>query len=227
MTPKTQSLTVSMSWTHARPSGERTLAHARLRTFGSMRDRMRDWPGRSHVEALRAWPELARVVSRIESQPGVLAGALLIGSLSRGDGDALSDVDLIAVAHRGGWREAWENRLALSAGALITFDRFEEGRVGVAGHSWLTPSLIKVECLVAEPGGARLAGNAVVVAGDDDLLEGFERIRPFTRKEITEYAADLRESHALSEVEQAYDDLMGLLRRDVLPRPPSTGSSLG
>jgi|AmaraimetFIIA100_FD_contig_31_53011010_length_301_multi_12_in_0_out_0_1 hypothetical protein len=50
------------------------------------------------------------------------------------------------------------------------------------------------------------------------MLETFEKIPPFTREDIEEYAADLRESDALSEIERAYDDLIQLLRRDVLPR---------
>jgi predicted nucleotidyltransferase len=179
---------------------------------------MRDWPGRPHAETLRAWPELVRIAGRIESRPGVFLGALLIGSLSRGEGDALSDIDLIAVAHTDGWLQAWEERAALSEGALVTFDRFEEGRVGVAGHSWLTPELVKVECLVAQPGGVRLAGSVVVVTGDDDLLQAFKRVPPFTRQQIQEYAADLRENDAFSELERAYDDLIQLLRRDVLRR---------
>jgi hypothetical protein len=178
---------------------------------------MRDWPGRSHVETLRAWPELEQVVSRIQAEPDAFAGAALIGSLSRGEGDALSDIDLIAVAHENGWQDGWDRRSALSAGALVTFDRFEAGHVGVAGHSWLTPTLVKVECLVAEPGGVRLAGNAVVVAGSDDLLAGFETIPAFTRQEIQEYAESVRETR--SDIEQAYDDLIELLRREVLPRP--------
>lgn len=177
---------------------------------------MCDWPGRSHVETLRAWPELARVVGQIEAAPDTFVGAVLIGSLSRGEGDALSDVDLIAVARENGWQKGWDARTALSSGALITFDRFEEGRERVAGHSWLTPSLVKVECLVAEPGAVRLAGSAVVVAGSDELLSEFETGRAFTRQEIREYADGVREDRA--EIELTYDDLIALLRRDVLPR---------
>ena len=184
---------------------------------------MRYWPGRARAEALRAWDELERVVGRVESAPDAFLGALLIGSLSRGEGDALSDVDLIAVAHRDGWEQAWEQRAVLSEGALVTFDRFDEGRSGVAGHSWLTPALVKVECLVAQPGSMRLAGSAVVLAGQDDLLEAFERIPQYTRRQIQDYAAGLRERGALSEIERAYDDLIVLLRRDALPRRTSAG----
>jgi hypothetical protein len=179
---------------------------------------MRDWPGRSHVEALRAWPELTQIVARVESQSDAFLGALLIGSLSRGEGDALSDVNLIAVAHEDGWQRAWARRTRLSEGALVTFDRFEEGRGGVAGHSWLTDTLVKVECLIARPGAARLAGHAVVVAGDDELIEAFEKIPAFTRDEINDYAADLREGDALSAVERAYDNLIQVLRREALSR---------
>ena len=100
---------------------------------------MHDWPGRAHVESLRAWPELAQTVDRIEARPDVFSGALLIGSLSRGEGDAISDVDLVAVAHPGPWQDAWEARHFLSSGALVTFDR-DEGKPGIAGHSWLTAS---------------------------------------------------------------------------------------
>jgi predicted nucleotidyltransferase len=185
---------------------------------------MRDWLGRSHVETLRAWSELRQVVERVESQPESFAGALLIGSLARGEGDALSDVDLIAVTHENGWQRAWERRTRLSEGALITFDRFEEGKNGVAGHSWLTPSLVKVECLVALPRSTRLAGHAVVVAGDDQLLEAFEKRRPFTRREVEDYAGDLRKTGALSDVERAYGDLIQFLRRDAFPRQSRTAA---
>jgi predicted nucleotidyltransferase len=187
---------------------------------------MRDWPGRSHVETLRAWSELRQAVERVESQPEAFAGALLVGSLARGEGDALSDVDLIAVTHEDGWQRAWERRTRLSEGALITFDRFEEGKNGVAGHSWLTPNLVKVECLVALPGSMRLAGHAVVVAGEDRLLEAFETRRRFTRQAIEDYASDLRKSGALSDAERAYGDLIQLLRRDALPRRARTDPSV-
>lgn len=180
-----------------------------------------NWAGRAHVETLRAWPELDRLARVAESLRDVLAGGVLIGSFARGSGDNLSDIDFIAVAHPGHWHAAWEVRRRLSAGALVTFDRFEEGAVGVAGHSWLTDYLVKVECLVAEPGAMRIAGDAVVVVGDASLLDGFSRAQPFTREAIKQYASELRETQALEPVEQAYDDLVALLRQDVLPRSQS------
>jgi len=178
---------------------------------------MRDWPGRAHAETLRVWPELAQVVRRVETQPELFLGALLIGSLSRGEGDTLSDIDLIAVTRLDGWQDAWDARRTLSNGALAIFDRFED-KPGVAGHSWLTPDLIKVECLVTRPGAIRLAGDAVIIAGVDGLIDRFERIAPFTRDEINDYAAGLREAEAISDVERAYDDLIVVLRREVLSR---------
>jgi hypothetical protein len=180
---------------------------------------MRDWQGRAHVETLRLWPELAQTVSRIEAHPDLFSGAFLIGSLSRGEGDAISDVDLVAVTQPGRWADAWDARNLLSSGALVTFDR-SEGNPGIAGHSWLTPSLVKVECLITEAGGTRLAGSVVVISGDDALLEAFENVPSFTRHEVDEYADGLRKSNAISDIERAYGDLITLLRREV--RPDST-----
>jgi hypothetical protein len=182
---------------------------------------MREWPGRAHVETLRVWPELAQAVDRIATLSELFLGALLIGSLSRGGGDAISDVDLVTVTRPGRWQEAWEARHVLSSEALVTFDR-SEGKPGIAGHSWLTPTLVKVECLITEVGGMRLAGSVVVLLGEDDLLEAFERAAPFTRKEIDDYAAGLRETNAISDIERAYGDLITLLRREVRPAADTT-----
>jgi predicted nucleotidyltransferase len=181
---------------------------------------MHDWPGRSHVETLRVWPELVQTVQRIESRPEVYSGALLLGSLARGEGDAISDVDLAAVSQPGKWQDAWDARHLLSAGALVTFDRLGD-RSGVAGHSWLTPTLVKVECLVTEPdeSGMRLAGEVVVLLGAEDLVEQFERKPAFTQQEIDAYAAELREHERLSDIERAYGDLITLLRREVRGDP--------
>jgi hypothetical protein len=181
---------------------------------------MRNWPGRSHVETLRVWPELVQTLRRIESRADVFSAALLLGSLSRGEGDALSDVDIVAVAQPGRWQDAWEARHLLSAGALVTFDRLGD-RPGVAGHSWLTSTLVKVECLVTETGegGMRLAGEVVVLLGVDDLPDQFERKPAFTQQEIDAYADELRAENRLSEIERAYGDLITLLRREVRGDP--------
>jgi hypothetical protein len=159
-------------------------------------------------------PSLPRRLYRIASRRDLFAGALLLGSLSRGEEDAISDVDLVAVTHRGRWQEAWDERQRLSSGALVTFDR-SEGEPEVAGHSWIAPSLVKVECLITSPGRLRLRGDAVVLVGSDDLLEAFERVAPFTRQEIEDYAAQLRETGAISDIERAYGDLIALLRCEI------------
>jgi predicted nucleotidyltransferase len=177
---------------------------------------MREWPGRPHVETLRLWPDLVQTVGRIELRADLFEGVMLLGSLSRGEGDAISDIDLAAVTRAELWQQAWDARAELSAGALVAFDRFGD-RDLVAGHTWLAPSLVKVECLITAPGedGMRLAGNVAVLSGPDDLPEQFERRRAFTRQEIDEYAAELRANDAIPEIERAYGDLITLLRREV------------
>ena len=181
---------------------------------------MHNWPGRARVETLRLWPELQQTVQRVESLPECYSGLLLIGSLCRGEGDAISDVDLIAVAHEGGWQAAWDARHRLSDGALVTFDRFGHPRA-VAGHIWITSALVKVECLIAEPvaGGMRLRGDAVVLLGSAEILDKFERAPAHTRQEIDTYVAELREEHSISEIESAYGHLITLLQREI--RPPT------
>jgi len=177
-----------------------------------------DWPGRAHVETLRLWPELEQTVQRVEALPDCYRGLLLIGSLCRGEGDAISDVDLIAVAYEDGWQKAWDARYRLSEGALVTFDRFGD-RQAVAGHIWLTPALVKVECLIAEPvaGGMRLRGEAAVLVGSAELLGKFERKPAHTREEIDAYVAELREEHSISEIESVYGHLITLLQREIRP----------
>jgi len=182
---------------------------------------MRDWPRRAHVETLRLWPDLALTVDRIESRRELFLGALLLGSLSRGEGDAISDVDLVAVTRPGRWQGAWEVRHVLSSGALAAFDR-SEGKSEVAGHTWITPSLVKVECLITAPGGMRLHEDGVVLVGEDDLTDRFERVAPLTRRQVDDYAARLRDTGAISDIERAFGDLISLLRREVRGDPTAT-----
>jgi hypothetical protein len=98
------------------------------RTLLWQHSRVLEWPGRAHVEKLRLWPELTQTVQRINARRDVFADVLLLGSLSRGEGDAISDVDLVAVTHPGCWQAAWEDRRRLSAGALVTFVECEPCR---------------------------------------------------------------------------------------------------
>jgi hypothetical protein len=181
---------------------------------------VRAWAGRDLVETSRLWPALAETVARIESLPDLFGGVLLLGSLSRGQGDAISDVDLVAVTRPGQWHEAWEARQRLSSGALVTFDR-SEGTPEIAGYSWLTPDFVKVECLITAAGRMRLRGNAVVLVGEDDLVDAFERLAPLSRQEVDEYAARLRATDAISNIERAYGDLIALLREELRPAKDS------
>lgn len=182
---------------------------------------MHDWPGRAHAETLRIWPELLRVMQRVEERPEVFEGVLLLGSLARGEGDAISDLDLIAVTGAGRWQAGWEARHQLSSGALVTFDRPGD-RPAVAAHNWLTPALAKVECVIAEPveGGMRLYGDPIVLFGPYGLPDKFERKPPLTRQEIEDYSDELREQNAIPEIERAYGDLIRLLRREVRGNGP-------
>jgi len=179
------------------------------------------WPGRNHVETLRVWPALADTVARIESLPELFCGVFSLGSLSRGEGDAISDVDLAAVTQLNLGRRPG-NPTTNFCRALASFDR-DERRPGVAGHNWLTPDLVKVELLITAPGGMRLRGNAVVLLGEDDLLQAFEQLPPLSRQDVDEYAARLRTTNAISDIERAYGDLIALLRSEIRPadHPPS------
>jgi hypothetical protein len=69
-----------------------------------------------------------------------------------------------------------------------------------------------------------------VISGEDDLLEAFENVPSYTRQEIDDYAAGLRQSSAISDIERAYGDLITLLRRKVRQdstRAPNTGAGGG
>jgi hypothetical protein len=138
-----------------------------------------------------------------------------MGSLSRGEGDAISDVDLLATVHRGQWDEAWARRDELSPDALVTFDRIEDESTPIGGHGWLTSDFVKVECLISEPGGTRIAGEVVVLLGDASVLDGFERVPPFRREDVDAYAGELREQGTIDPIERAYGDLIALLRREL------------
>jgi predicted nucleotidyltransferase len=133
-----------------------------------------DWPGRGAAQRLRLWPVLERLVADVEVGP--LGAAILLGSLARGGGDSLSDIDLLLVARDGQFDRAWAMRHTWSRGALYTWDRMEPGRE-VAKHAWLTEDLIKVECPVTTVlGGHRLAEPYAVVAGDPSAAKSLPRM---------------------------------------------------
>lgn len=175
---------------------------------------MLDWPGRSGAEELRLWPTFVELVDRIESRNDLFAGAIVMGSLVEGRGDDLSDIDLLAVVREGSFAAAWTRRDELSDGALYAWDHVEREDAEVKGRKWLTRELVKVELLIATPsGGMRLAEPVAVVAGDPSLADRFPRQGPIPRDELEAYAADLRETGAVHEVEARYGDLKATLRR--------------
>ncbi len=134
-----------------------------------------DWPGRGAAQRLRLWPVLERLVSNLEEEEPLVA-AILLGSLARGDGDPLSDIDLLVVVRDGQFEKAWEMRHTLSRGALYAWDRVEPGRE-VAKHAWLTVDLIKVECPITTVlGGHRLGDPYVVVAGNRSAADSLLRM---------------------------------------------------
>lgn len=173
---------------------------------------MHDWLGRAAVERLRLWPVLERVVGAVEENDA-FAGAILIGSLVRGEGDSLSDVDLVVVAKPGAWVAAWAARHELSSDSLYCWDRLEPGFPDLGAHRWFTPDLIKVECPITTPrGGFHLRGPFAVVAGEENLAEEIERLPALTPEEIAQYVHERAAAGKLDEAERLYGDLKNVLR---------------
>jgi hypothetical protein len=67
----------------------------------------------------------------------------------------------------------------------------------------------------------RLRGNAVVLLGGDDLFDAFEQLATLSRQDVDEYAARLRATNTISDIQRAYGDLIGLLRKEVRPSDTS------
>jgi predicted nucleotidyltransferase len=156
-----------------------------------------------------------RLAARVEASP-VLDALLLLGSLARGEGDAVSDVDAIVVVMEGRFDAAWATREELEGGeAIVAWDDLERGRPEIAGHKWLTRDLVLVECLLATPSsGVRLADPFRVVAGDSSVPERMTRRPPFDRLELDAYVADREaEGYDLHEIEQAYAALTRAVRQ--------------
>jgi hypothetical protein len=158
------------------------------------------WEHESVARRARQWPTLERLIEHVEASP-VLAGMVLVGSFARGEGDPLSDLDLVLVASRDCFEAAWAAREELHRGsALVAWDGRDPGFAEAGAHKWLTRDLILVECLLSTPSsGVRLADPAVVIAGDPWLLDGFPRRPPITRAELQEHPLELHP------VERTYD----------------------
>ena len=163
-----------------------------------------DWPTRARAERLRQWPTLETLARRVAVDPE-LVGLLLLGSVAAGEGDALSDLDVVVVARSGRFPAAWERRERLREGApLVAWDHLLSDRPDCGLVVWLTSDLVLVEALITTPGSARLAEGApcVVVTGPPDLVARLPT-RPRVRR------AEMQITHP---VEHAYKALQAAVR---------------
>jgi len=154
-----------------------------------------------------------RLTRRIETS-GLLEGALLIGSLARGEGDEVSDVDLIVVVADGQFSQAWAARRALEGGeAVAAWDDIDPEHAEIGGHKWLTKDLVLVECLLATPSsGVRLTEPFALLAGDPGLPGRLARRQPFTRDELDDFAQGRVDAGRTHEIEIAYGQLARAVR---------------
>ncbi len=154
-----------------------------------------------------------RLLGAVAAAP-TLEGAILLGSLARGVGDEVSDVDLIVVVRDGSFDEAWAAREALHGDdALAAWDDLEPGRPEIGGHKWLSRDLVLVECLLATPSsGVRIAEPFRVVSGAASLPERLVRRPPIERADLTAYAQEREQAGRVHEVERAYSELARAVR---------------
>lgn len=136
-----------------------------------------DWLGRRQAESLRHWPILEALASRAAAID-CIDGLILLGSFARGDPDELSDIDLIARASPGRFREAWGMRHELAGDALVTWESRANRDHQMRWFKWLTREVVKVECGIVDPTSERkeLAEPFVVLLGDPSLADAFPRI---------------------------------------------------
>jgi predicted nucleotidyltransferase len=156
---------------------------------------------------------LDRLTRRIEAT-GSLEGAFVIGSLARGEGDELSDVDVFVVVAEGRFDDAWAARAELEGGeAIVAWDQLEPGRANVGARKWLARDLVLVECLLTTPtSGAKLAEPHRLLTGPSDLAERVPRKPPIPREELEEYAQAQREAGRTHPIQTAYDGLTRAVR---------------
>ena len=141
---------------------------------------------------MRQWPTFEATAERAENIDA-LDGLILLGSFASGAPDELSDIDLIAVAKTGRFTEAWEARQRLSRDALVAWDL--RPKADAAGHNWLTPDFVKVDCTIVDPdsGSRDLAEPIVVLVGPDSVADRFARISLETVRERASKIADEQE----------------------------------
>ena len=125
--------------------------------------------------ALRQQAVLDAIIERAAEVPS-LDGVIVIGSFAGGEPDALSDLDLVAVAAPGRFPEAWAARHRLAGDAFITWEPRPNGESQIKWFNWLTHDLVKVECGIAAPGSKELAEPFAVVCGPASVADAFPRI---------------------------------------------------
>jgi hypothetical protein len=192
---------------------------AKMFTYARDRSSLRavdigDWPGRARAETFRQWHVIAQAADTVTGIPE-LDGLLLLGSFAAGAPDELSDVDLVAVAGTGRFREAWRRRAELETrGTATAWDVIDGRAADVASHKWITRELVKVECTIVDPaaGGMRLADPVAVVVGEAGLVERFPRMPPPSRGALDAYARELREAGDVPAAERLYEELKRALR---------------
>ena len=172
-----------------------------------------EWAGRMSAEQSRQWPIIAEICHRTDAV-SALEGLIVIGSFATGDVDDLSDIDLIAVAAPDCFDDAWEKRTRLRAeNTLVAWD--SHAAPSCRAHKWLTPDLVKVECVIVDPaaGGMKLADPCAVLMGDESLIERFPRIPPIPDDALQEYAEQIRSDGLVPDVETKYGEMKTAVRR--------------
>ena len=178
-----------------------------------------DWPLRARAERLRQWPTLVELVDRATRLPG-FGAFILIGSFAGGSPDCMSDIDSLVSIDDGAFDAAWSDRTSLYGEApAFVWDVRPDPEREVGAHKWMTPDLVLVECVLATPAArARLADPFVVLAGDPDRVETFERVPPISRGELQAYVdQNRREGRDQPEVQRAYEELARALRAVARP----------
>ena len=130
-------------------------------------------------QALRQRAVLDGIVERAADVEAI-EGLIVIGSFAGGDPDALSDLDLVAVASADRLDEAWEARHRVAGDVFLTWEPHANVGRDVRWVNWLTHDLVKVEFGVAAPGSRDLAEPFAVVLGPPSLADAFPRIGPET-----------------------------------------------
>lgn len=81
-----------------------------------------DWPEAARSKLLRQWGTLERIAEFVEATPQ-FSGLILLGSLAKGEGDTVSDIDLLIAAPNTGFADAWDRRNGLHITAHLPSGR--------------------------------------------------------------------------------------------------------